>query len=103
MHILTERIASGIQKVYGLRLKEDGILAKTLSCTACSPMNFTYECKDVPYSVILPYKQEEEPAPPAFYDDGTGRSDSGDENLAPGEVVWTKYGKPLYPARIISR
>lgn len=98
---------SGILNMHSLRLKEDGILAKRLSCTACSPQELCQECKEAPPSVSVPDEQEEEPAPPAVHDmEDTGGSDlsseSDDENLAPGEIVWAKYGKTFYPAQIVS-
>lgn len=102
---------SGILSIHSLRLKEDEILARRLSCTACSPHELCHECKEAPLSVSVPDEQEEEPAPPAVHDEeDTGGSDlssesdseDDDENLAPGEVVWAKYGKTWYPAQIVS-
>lgn len=101
----------GILTVHSLRLHKDGLLARKLSCTACSPKGLCQTCKDEPASVSVDEPETaEDDIPPVQDSDDEGASDissssdddSSEESISPGDIVWAKYGRVWYPAKIVS-
>lgn len=99
----------GILSIHSLKVKQSGILARKLTCTACSPSRLCDSCTLAPASVSAPDNSMEGTHPPVhdLEDDGaTDMSDESDDEsvhdaLGPGDIVWAKYGRAFYPAKVV--
>ena len=106
---------NGISKVHQLYVKGEGLIADELTCTNCSPQKLCDECDAKDYHQVMDEESsDEEDGSEGFLDDEDhGQSDVDEDDddevdeenfssYAPGDIVWGKYGKNYYPAKIVS-
>ena len=106
---------NGISKAHQLYVRDEGLVADELSCIYCTPHKLCDECEEKDYyQVDAENSGEDDDNADGFIDvDDIGQSDEecddddedNEENsssYAPGDIVWGKYGKFYYPAKIVS-
>lgn len=98
---------NGIMSMHSLRVKTDGILAQERSCVECSPNNFCDKCDAKSVTLSCADDEDTEDMPQIVDNDDEATdysgSESEDENdgIAPGDIVWGKYGKYWYPGKVV--
>ena len=109
-------IINGITKLHHLVVKDNGILADETPCVNCCPDMLCEECdkKDVYYDAEEIYNEKDSDIDENMVvgEDGedvgkskewnSGDSDNEGTLAAPGDIVWARYGRCFYPAKIIS-
>ena len=113
----------GIRKVHRLFAREGGLVAEEWSCTSCTPSSLCPDCLTKDYWQ-LEYEEEQiqvdedEDGERIYDDEDLGHSDEeseyksdhedenevycGNSNFGPGDIVWAKWGRKYFPAKVIS-
>lgn len=103
----------GIRSIHSLKLFGHGIIASTLSCLNCTAASLCATCKEKPLAVEGENSEEEEDlaVEPTREDeddlndsdrDGTDESESDSECFSPGDIVWAKYQRTYFPAKVVT-
>ena len=107
----------GITKVHQLYVRDAGLIAEECSCMDCSHDRLCNECVNKEFYQIDEESDdsEDEDADEIIDDDDLGCSDDDEEdisddedvhdscsNFGPGDIVWGKYGRKFFPAKIVS-
>ena len=103
----------GISKIHRLHAKSGGLIADEWSCTACTPSELCTGCDEKDY-----YQIDDDAVDAEEYDeervyDGEDLGHSDDEtesddddpiydNFGPGDIVWAKWGRVRFPAKVAS-
>ena len=103
----------GISKIHRLHAKSGGLIADEWSCTACTPSELCTGCDEKDY-----YQIDDDAVDAEEYDeekvyDGEDLGHSDDEtesddddpiydNFGPSDIVWAKWGRVRFPAKVAS-
>ena len=110
---------TGISKLHQLFVRDGGLVADEWICTSCTPSSLCPECLTKDYWQLECEEEEvdeDEEGERIHDDEDLGHSDeesedesddddevfAGNSNFSPGDVVWTKWGRKCFPAKVIS-
>lgn len=110
-----EFIINGITKLHRLVTKDGGILADYHACTDCTVKKLCSMCdeKEVYFAEndddcdveseegVIDGDDDEDHG--CTDEDVSDESDDEEADISPGSIVWAKYGKRFYPAKVTCR
>ena len=99
----------GIMSTHSITLRSDGLIADQLSCLSCTVSEICPACLKKELVVETQGNEEYESDSDRIYDDeddGQTDDESSDEEEGEfnrGDIVWGKYGKNYYPAKVVGK
>ena len=102
----------GIMATHSIVLHDDGLIADQLSCLICTPAKLCNSCleKDLVVEIEEEDALDEEIHEPLIDDGDIGQTDeepdeddTDDVAFNHGQIVWAKYGRKSYPAKIVGK
>ena len=103
-----EFLISGISKVHQMFVKDGGLIAEELACTTCSPVKLCEECERKDFYQLSDSEDEDDRSIQDESDVGCSDLEDSDAddvenyNFGPGDIVWAKYGRTYFPAKVVN-